>query len=177
MSHVPSFFLTMRNAGPDYNMGYVKGHKKWSANGKIFHATKDLKLCVLHLAERGARGEIFVEYEYLKWKKVLAARNGCLIHQTGPEQESITVSWNQRKWSRNKAQISNSGADLPLEVLASLPLDVTWRWTHFCKTFQPSICGNRAQGECEGLLHEICHGRSGKVTKYSFWSCNFYLKI
>lgn len=54
---------------------------------------------------------MFVEYEYLKWEKMLAAKNDCLIHQTEPEQESITESWNQRNASRNKAQITNSGPD------------------------------------------------------------------
>lgn len=80
-------------------------------------------LCVALTSEKSRR-EIFVRYEYLKWEKTLAAKNEYLIHQAEPEQESITWSWNQRNSSRNKPQISNSGADLPLKVLAPLSLDI-----------------------------------------------------
>lgn len=48
------------------------------------------------------------------------------------------------------------GLIFPREVLASLSLAVIYCWAPFCKTFQPSVGGNRAQGGCEGLLYGTC---------------------
>lgn len=172
----PYFFLTTRNAGLRYNIGYVKGHKKWSTNGKIFCAAKDLKLCVLHLPERKARGEIFVEYEYLKWEKMLAAKNDCLIHQTEPEQESITGSWNQRNSSRLRSPAVGLICHWKCWLLYFLMLSNAGHLS--ARLFSPAEVEIEHKAGVKGCCMEfVWYGGSGEVTKCSFWSYNFYLEI
>lgn len=177
MFHMPTLFSDNEECRPWIQYGVCKRPQKVICKWKNTQCNKRLEgLCAALSRKRSKRWNICGVWvpkvrkgaSCKEWLFNLSERARTRINNCELKPEKVKQKWGSdlQQWG----WFATGSIGFSLLMLPDT-------WTHFFKTFQPSICGNRAQGKCEGLLHEICHGGSGKVTKYSFWFCKFYLKI